>query len=250
MKESFWDEVALRYDEEIFNTLTSDKHRRLVETVRKYATDVPLACDFGCGVGRFLPLLAACAQQVIATDFSARSLRLARQAVPPDSIEFHKLNLATRRQRFAQADLGLLVNVMIMPNRQHRTTLLENVRRNLASRGRLIVVVPSYEAAIYSYQRLFEWYLRDGSRPASILRKLDRTAHESTSSLVDGIFDIQGTATKHYLREELFVLFQRHRFAVLEESRVEYDWQEEYEQPPSWMKEPWPWEWLFVVQKS
>ena len=56
--------------------------------------------------------------------------------------------------------------------------------------------------------------------------------------------------TKHFLREELQVLFELKHFAVREESRVEYDWREEYEDPPAWMQQPWPWDWLFVVQKT
>lgn len=138
---------------------------------------------------------------------------------------------------------------MIMPNAEHRQNILDNARRNLAPKGRLIVAMPSIESAHYSNQRLLEWHCREGNKRRSALRRLDLDVQKSTSSIVDGIIEIQSTPTKHYLREELLTLFDRNRFNVLEELRIEYDWNEDFEAPPKWMKAPWPWDWLFVVEK-
>ncbi len=252
MKESFWDNVADRYDEEIFNTLVSDRSQTLAGTVRRYATGANLACDFGCGVGRFVPLLAECAEQVLATDFSARSLDVARQSVPKKTaakVTFEKHDLCKSKQRFCKANVGICINVMIMPDASRRQSILDNVRRNLEAKGRLILAVPAYESALFSCQRLLEWYCRAGDDRAEALRELEAETRESTLSIVDGIVEIQGEATKHYLREELLCLFDRNRLNVLEELRIEYDWREDFKSPPKWMKEPWPWDWLFVVEK-
>jgi hypothetical protein len=145
--------------------------------------------------------------------------------------------------------VGLLINVMIMPNAEHRQNILDNARRNLATSGCLIVAVPSIEAAHYSSHRLLEWYCREGTSRHAALRRLDAAVNKSTLSIVDGIIEIQGSPTKHYLREELLTLFANNRFHVLEELRIEYDWEEDFEDPPKWLNEPWPWDWLFVVEK-
>ena len=252
VKESFWDNVADRYDDEIFNTLTSDKSQTLAKTVRKYATGVDVACDFGCGVGRFVPLLASCAQRVIATDFSARSLELAKATIEHRSqakVVFKKHDLAKTKPRIGKANLGLCINVMIMPQLEHRQRILKNVRRNLAPAGRLILAVPSLESTIYSLQRLLEWHRREGDNRQSTLKRLEQETRKTAPSIIDGILEIQGEPTKHYLREELLLLFDQHKLEVLEELRIEYEWQEDFEEPPKWMKAPWPWDWLFVLEK-
>ncbi len=252
MKESFWDNVADKYDDEIFNTLTSDRSQTLGKTIRKYATGVDLACDFGCGVGRFVPLLESCAKRVIATDFSARSLELAKRTIDKRSnaeVSFEKHDLAKTKPNICEADLGLCINVMIMPQFKHRQTILSNVRRNLASSGRLILAVPSLESTLYSLKRLLEWHCREGDNRKSTLSALEKEARDTTVSIIDGIVEIRGEPTKHYLREELLLMFDQTKFDVLEELRIEFEWDEEYEDPPAWMAAPWPWEWLFVLQK-
>ncbi len=31
--------------------------------------------------------------------------------------------------------------------------------------------------------------------------------------------------------------------------KVEYDWSTEFADPPKWMRDPLPWDWLFVVER-
>jgi ubiquinone/menaquinone biosynthesis C-methylase UbiE len=250
MHEEFWDEVAPNYDAEICNTLKSDRNDRLRKTLREYATGKELAIDFGCGVGRFLPLLSECVDRVIATDFSSKSLGLAESSVPSESkIEFKKADLITGRPRWQQASFGLLINVLIMPDADHRSAIIKNVRRNLTTDAYLLVVVPSLESALYCYTRLVEWGVREGSSTKASVKEVNRHISRDMS-IANGIVKINGTSTKHHLREELFVFFEKHKFAVERVAKVEFNWTEEFAKPPRWLNGPYPWDWLFVIRKQ
>lgn len=253
MHEKFWDKVAPHYDAEIFNTLKSDRNNRLGQTIRRLAKKSETACDFGCGVGRFLPLLLSCCKQVVATDFSAASLEIADRQIKDsqrDSVKLLKRDLTRKNRRFCQADFGLLINVIIMPNAEHRNAILANVRANLKKDAKLVVVTPSYESVLYTWSRLVEWKLREGKSQRSAENAMNRTALSEVANLAAGTIRIDGTPTKHHLAEELEVQFRQHRFEVLEKSRVEYDWTEDFEDVPRWLKEPYPWDWLFVVKRK
>ena len=252
MHEEFWDTVAPNYDAEIFNTLASDRNQLLGKIVSRLVKDVQVACDFGCGIGRFLPLLLAHANEVIATDFSATSLEIAKANLSPAKAARTKIlkrDLTQRIRRFCSADLGLLINVLIMPDAEQRSTILSNVRSNLKKAAKLVVVVPSLESACYSYSRLIEWERKEGRSPGDAEATVQRAALSEITNLAAGVIGIEGTATKHFLAEELQIMLQDHRIEVLEKLRVEYDWSEEFHSPPTWMQAPYPWEWLFVAQR-
>jgi len=96
VQESFWDELADSYDEEICHSLASDRRGLLRKTIKGLAQGVPLAADFGRGVGRFEPLLSSLAQEVLAVDFSGRSLQVARsQYEHLTNVEFRKVDYQT-----------------------------------------------------------------------------------------------------------------------------------------------------------
>ena len=253
MHENFWDTIAPEYDAEIFNTLKSDRNGQLGKTIQRVAVKSKLACDFGCGVGRFLPLLLSCSKNVVATDFSAASLDIAAQQIAKrqrSRVEILKRDLTKPGPKFCSADFGLLINVVIMPNADHRDTIFANVRKNLARGARLIVVTPSLESTLYSCSRLIEWEHREGKSRRASENKVNRTTMQEVTNLAHGILQISGTDTKHHLAEELEVQLKRHKFNVLEKDKVEYDWSEDYDSPPRWLKDPYPWDWLFVAEKA
>ncbi len=65
-----------------------------------------------------------------------------------------------------------------------------------------------------------------------------------------GILPIDGVATKHFLREELHVLLAGHKLEMQEALKIEYTWDTECEDPPSWMRAPYPWDWLVVAKRK
>jgi len=250
MDEQFWDDVADRYEEEIFNVHQHDRRRVLARWLDELVDPDSVVADFGCGIGHGIPRLARRANTVYATDHSQRSLEIAQQrcAAHPNVV-YAKRNLAARQVRLCKADVGLVVNVLIMPQRATRRAILENVRLNLKPDGHLLLVVPSLETVLYTCTRLVQWYVRDGMQYKKAVQQVAHDARRELASVVEGIVINDGTPTKHYLREEAEVMLASCGFKVLAAEKVEYPWEEDITDPPQWLAEPYPWDWLYVAQR-
>ena len=77
--------------------------------------------------------------------------------------------------------------------------------------------------------------------------KIEETT--STASIRDGIARVGGARSKHFLEEELEVVFDESGLVAMEIEKVEYSWSSEFEDPPKWMREPYPWDWLISARK-
>lgn len=248
--QEFWDGVADQYDDEIFNTLTADVRGELPRLITKYAKGAAVAADLGCGVGRFVPLLSRFAKTVHAADFSQESIDVAdRDHGHLPNVSFQCVDLAKKSPRICRADLALSINVLVMPDREKYRAILRNTKRNVANGGHLILVVPSLETVLYTYRRMVEWHEREGLTSAAAVEDIEQEAAADIKSIVEGHVAIQDTATKHFLREEVLVLLSEFKFELIEESRVEYSWSEDYDDPPNWLSKPLPWDWLFVAKR-
>ena len=82
MSAQFWDTVASRFDDEIFNTLSNDRSRTILRHIDRFSSTDSTVCDFGCGVGRYLPLLAERFRAVCAVDISRKCLEVAERNYP------------------------------------------------------------------------------------------------------------------------------------------------------------------------
>ena len=91
---------------------------------------------------------------------------------------------------------------------------------------------------------MMEWYGKEGVSGYEIPNSEFGYYKGSKRDIVQGIMNINGVPTKHYLESEIQVLFANAKLAVTAIDRVEYDWNTEFSEPPSWMKEPYPWDWL------
>ncbi|RKX30159.1 MAG: class I SAM-dependent methyltransferase, partial [Verrucomicrobia bacterium] len=65
-----------------------------------------------------------------------------------------------------------------------------------------------------------------------------------------GHIPIDGLITKHYLKEELEFLLPDHGLEVREIEKIPYPWTTEFAQPPAWMVEPHPWDWMALARRA
>lgn len=93
----YWDEVADEYDGEIHDSLNEDLNGILRDRIGEHcrAPWNQFTLDFGCGVGKYVPCLAARSKFVLAVDISAGLLRHAEE-------KCH----AIRNVEFRQIDCG------------------------------------------------------------------------------------------------------------------------------------------------
>jgi hypothetical protein len=96
-----------------------------------------------------------------------------------------------------------------------------------------------------------EWNLRDGQSPGKALRTGFGQKDPDTISIArGGILDCAGILTKHYLQTEISATARRFNFHDRGIQKIEYPWNTEFHDPPRWMREPFPWDWLALLEKG
>lgn len=249
MDARYWERVGDRYEREIFASSLADTGGVIRRRLDELANPRIAAGDFGCGVGHYLPLLARRFRTAHGIDFADSLLEQARERVRGfENVSLHKANLASGRAKLALPKLkvGVCANVLISEEPSVRRGILRTIHRHLAPGGRLLLVVPSLESALFANQRLVEWNRRLGWSEAQSLA----SGIKPSRDLMRGLVRLGNVATKHYLREEVSVLLGDAGFAVSDCDKVEYAWETEFVAPPRWMGKPGPWDWLFVARRK
>lgn len=250
MDVGYWNAVAPRYDDQVFNSVIADATGVLRKRLDELAAPDHVACDFGCGVGHYLPLLAPRFGRVIAIDFAGDLLARARERhAGLANVEFLQADLARGRRALPRAHVGFCTNVLIHPDARVRRAILRRIHTQLVGGGRLLALVPSTESMLYSGMQLAAWRKRDGAREPDSVRSGLRATARSAADLMRGVLLAGGVRTKCYLREEAEVLFDQSGFRSCSADKLEYPWSEELENPPAWLGPPLPWDWLFVLEK-
>jgi len=266
----YWNAQAKDYDDNIFSTIDEDKTGIIRRTLDRFAQATParteLHCvDLGCGAGKYLPALAARFHKVVAYDLSPKLVALARQELAKQGImnaEAHVRDLSQVWYRegaglgdsheLGRYDFAVMANVMIAPVLENeRLQMLRNAHRSLNDDGRLLVIVPAVESALFVNMRCSEVPYR-GIDTSDVLQQ--PTKSESVD-ILKGIFKRSGVRTKHYLEVEFSLLARRAGFDLETSDRIEFTWAAELglesdrEVPAALQGPPFPWDWLFVLAK-
>lgn len=249
MNVDYWQRVGDRYETEIFASSLADTRGVIRRRLDQLADPRACAADFGCGVGHYLPLLSRRFRVVHGIDFAEALLDQARERTRGlDNVAIHRANLASGRAKLPVSKLKVAVcaNVLISEDGGQRRGILRTIHRHLSPGGQLLLLVPSLESVLFSNQRLAEWNRRLGWSEADAIA----TGKLPALDVARGLIRIDKVPTKHYLREEAFVLLAAAGFAVSSCDKVEYRWDTEFEDPPGWMQSPGPWDWLFVAKRK
>ena len=242
---SHWNRIGSAYQEEIFDVFRSDRLQLIPKTIQKYANKEHTAIDFGCGVGRAFEYLSPSFKSVFALDISDNLLAIAKTS-PFRNITLKQHDL-TKPLRHS-ADFGFCCNVVMLPEPDLNKVMLKNIRRSIKPGGHVVLVMPSMESFLYSGWNLIEWYKKEKTKPEEIDPSELAGFRGSKTDLIQGIVRIDNVKTKHYLEPELQVLFTSVGFSKVLVNRLEYDWTSEFSEPPKWMKEPYPWDWLIEAE--
>jgi len=251
MDEKFWDAIAGSYESEIFDTLVNDRNGTILKYINRFGSHETTACDFGCGIGKYLPILAKRFKTVYAIDISGECLKRAQESSSHlDNVVYFKSDLSNPDLKISKVSFAISINMLIMPSVKRRLRILRNLFRSIRKGGYLLLVVPSLESVLYSHFRLLEWNLKTGLRHRSLIPQRLMDNNSSKTSIRTGDLDLDGAQTKHYLKEELVDILSKAGFRIASIDKVEYPWKTEFANPPRWMREPYPWDWLIVCRKS
>lgn len=266
----YWNAQARDYDDNIFSTIDEDHTGIITRTLDRCAApdeEGPMGrcIDLGCGAGKYLSALAARFRSVSGYDLSPKLVGLSKKEAKSRGLQ----NVAVQVRDLAQvwyredgSSLGdrhemesygfaVMANVLIAPVEDPaRQLMLRNAFRSLCPGGRLLVVVPSLESALYVNMRCCEENFEGSSEI------LKRPTRAEGADVVSGILRRSGVRTKHYLEPEFRLLAGRVGFAVEACEKVLYAWHSELGvetdiRVPSGMKDtPLPWDWLFLLRRG
>ncbi len=244
-----WDKIGARYNGEIFDVFKSDKEKRLPGYFKKHANATHRAIDFGCGMGKAFPYLAPAFASVLAIDISAELLSIAKLG-PYRNIQYKRADLTSRNLIFPPTDFVFCCNVIMLPEPEKNVSMIKNIHKALTSHGTALIIIPSMESVLFSSWRLIDWYRREGVDPADIPASELSYYKAPKRDLVQGIIHIDGVPTKHFSESEIKVLFGEANLAITAIEKLEYEWNTEFDEPPTWMKAPYPWDWLIECKKT
>ena len=164
-----------------------------------------------------------------------------------NNVEYVRKDLSAANARLPKADLVICINAILTDSLKKRNLFFHNLSLAVKKGGHLVLVVPSLESWMLS--RILQRKFRIDK---SIETKLPTTKSALTKykNVLEGNLDIDYVPTKHYLKEELSILLSRESFIVEKTSKIEYSWKTEFVNPPKWLKEPMPWDWLCVARRK
>lgn len=246
MDEAEWDSVADTFDEDILDVPRHDRRKKILQAVKLHGGRKKTAADLGCGIGRTIPMLAEHFGHVQATDISKRCLKRAEHSyVRYNNVAYYHADLS-RELPFAPVDFALCINVLLIASRAKRQAMLDHICAAVKPGGHLVLVTPAVESALYATHRLVQLYEAQGMKPAVAQRKAAR----DTTRLDMGVVVVNGTPTKHFLKEELADQLAVRGMKVKDIKKIEYPWAYALAEAPEDMPPPMPWNWMAVAEKA
>lgn len=248
MERNYWEKIAPAYNEEIFDVLHNDKKAIIRSTIESLASPTAAVIDIGCAIGKWLPVLSPAFKKVLAVDISARNLDIARNAYPQlRNVTYRRADMSSGTVSFPRADVAVCINAILTSSIQKRIHFFKNISTCLKKGGHLILVVPSLESWLMTRVIQKRWKI-----DAALFRN-DLPAKEAArryDNLQEGNVEIDNVPTKHYLEGELKLLLAQEKFITEDCRKIEYDWKTEFIDPPGWLKEPRPWDWMVLARKK
>ena len=245
-----WNKIGSNYDKEIFNVFKNDRKKKLKKYVAKYANKENIAIDFGCGVGKALPMLSPLFKGIIAVDVSQKLIDIAKSSSPHKNVIYKQADLAGKKIDVPKVDFAFCCNVAMSDNVSRNYRIINNVLSSLKKNGVAIFVLPSLESASLSVLSLMNWHSKEGTELVDIPKEdLALISVQNKKHIKEGILNIDGVMTKHYMVSELYALFNSGNFAMQKLDRLEYGWETEFDSPPGWMQSPYPWDWMVEVKR-
>ena len=230
--ERYWDSIADRWDDTVFNTLKHDRGGVIVGELKRVARRVRTIADYGCGTGLYLPTLCKLFDEVHGFDLSPECIEVARRRLPKGAEIMLRAGKSTPRACYGRFDAVLCVNAAIHPGRRQWRSVLKSARSLLSSRGELILVVPALESAC-------------------LLTAAAEARDDDSARLARGsVVVLDGEPVQHFTRALLAEELDRLDLAVSRIKPVHYSWASHGIVPPNTLKHLKLWDWLAVARPA
>lgn len=245
-----WNSLAGRFSRDLLEIPSGEGRGVLEEEVAGLARPDGRVADLGCGPGSFLPYLADHFGEVIAIDYAADLLEVARKRCGRGNVSYLRRDLSRGVVPGVMAEVVSCVNALIDPDRRKRDGMGRSLASVVTPGGAAVVVVPSLESVFHVYHSLLRCRRRDGGANGLTERTAERLLRAEVESLAGGIVRVGGVPTKYWMQDELCAFLADLGLVPARVRRIEYGWDEEIEEPPGWLGSPAPWDWLVVAHRA
>ena len=246
---NYWNSLASDFEDYVLEIAKHDLHGVIKGQIGHFAKKGIVAADLGCGTGSLLPYLCSKFEKVYAVDYADELLNVAKKKYNFKNVEYICHDLISKKSLPFTADVTFSLNSLISDKHVNRQAIAQSLWRATNTKGFSMVVVPSLESITHVYQTLVRCNVREQIDRRAAVSDITHLYEKEVLSPVDGIVSIGGTPTKCFTREEITVFLSEIGFSVQDVLRVEYPWEEEIEDAPRWLKEPYPWDWLIISRK-
>lgn len=247
MDRNYWEKIAPDYNEEIFDVLQNDKKAIIRSAIKAVAAPGKTVADIGCAIGKWLPVLSPAFKKVLAVDISLKNLSIAQKRYPDlVNVEYLRADMSAGKTKLPKSDVVVCINAILTDSLKKRNTFFKNLSQIVKKGGYLVLVVPSLESWLMTRIIQKKWNIDSKLFKENISGK---EALQKYENIQQGNADIDHVPTKHYLREELQLLLQQDGFRMEDSRKINYTWNTEFVNPPKWLKEPRPWDWMTISKR-
>jgi len=248
MEKNYWEKIAPSYETEIFDVLKNDKSGKIVKAILSFASPNKSVIDIGCAVGKWMPVLAPVFGKVHAIDISNNNLKIAAKKYPNyTNITYERVDMSATTVKVKKYDAAICINAILTSSLKKRNLFFKHMASFIKKGGDLVLVVPSLESKLFSHIIANKYNVDDAKKDKAPTGK---KAISQIRFIKDGVTDIDDVPTKHFLKEELELLLNIAGFTVEKIEKINYNWSTEFHKPPSWLKNPQPWDWMVKVKKK
>ena len=248
MEKGYWEKIAPSYETEIFDVLKNDKSGKIVKAILSFAGPKKTVIDIGCAVGKWMPILAPVFGKVQAIDISNNNLKIAAKKYPNyTNITYERVDMSATTVKVKKYDAAICINAILTSSLKKRNLFFKHMASFIKKGGDLVLVVPSLESKLFSHIIATKYNVDDAKKDKAPAGK---RAISQIRFIKDGVTDIDDVPTKHFLKEELELLLNLAGFTVEKIEKINYKWSTEFHKPPSWLKNPQPWDWMVKAKKK
>ena len=248
MEKGYWEKIAPSYETEIFDVLKNDTSGKIVKSIISFADPKKSVIDIGCAVGKWMPVLAPSFGKVQAIDISNNNLKIAAKKYQHyTNITYERVDMSAASIKIKKYDSAICINAILTSSLKKRNLFFKHMASYIKKGGDLVLVVPSLESKLFSHIIANKYNVDDAKKDKVPSGK---RAISQIRFIKDGVTDIDDVPTKHFLKEELELLLTLAGFTVEKIEKINYKWSTEFHKPPSWLKNPQPWDWMVKAIKK
>ena len=248
MEKNYWEKIAPSYETEIFDVLKNDKSGKIVKAILSFASPNKSIIDIGCAVGKWMPVLAPVFGKVHAIDISNNNLKIAAKKYPNyTNITYERVDMSATTVKVKKYYAAICINAILTSSLKKRNLFFKHMASFIKKGGDLVLVVPSLESKLFSHIIANKYNVDDAKKDKAPTGK---KAISQIRFIKEGVTDIDDVPTKHFLKEELELLLNLAGFTVEKIEKINYKWSTEFHKPPSWLKNPQPWDWMVKAKKK